>query len=47
MKKKPVTQATIPIEFYVPRNELDPTKEILYNLLTCHVRMQKQKLLEN
>lgn len=32
-----------PIEFYVPRNESDATKEVCTIPLTCHVRMGKKK----
>lgn len=31
-----------PIEFYVPRNESDATKEVCTIPLTCHVRMGKK-----
>lgn len=31
-----------PIEFYVPRNELDATKEIMYNSINKHVRMENK-----
>lgn len=33
-----------PIEFYVPRNESDATKEVCTIPLTCHVRMGKKKM---
>lgn len=34
-KKK--TMTLFAIEFYVPRNELDATKEIMYNSIDKHV----------
>ena len=33
-----------PIEFYVPRNESDATKEVCTIPLTCHVIMGKKKM---
>lgn len=30
-----------PIEFYVPRNELDAKRKLCGVPLTCHVRMEK------
>lgn len=32
-----------PIEFYVPRNELDATKEIMYNSINKHVMSEWKK----
>lgn len=32
-----------PIEFYVPRNELDATKEIMYNSINKHVMSEWNK----
>lgn len=33
-----------PIEFYVPRNELDATKEIMYNSINKHVMSEWKKI---
>lgn len=32
-----------PIEFYVPRNELDATEEIIYNSTNKHVMLEWKK----